>query len=89
MTNKPIILWFRQDLRLSDNPALDYAAKSLRPIIPIYILDVRANIGSASKWWLYHSLQSLVQSLNQKLSFFIGDPQEIIDKLIRTKNSAE
>ena len=58
MTNKPIILWFRQDLRLSDNPALDYAAKSLRPIIPIYILDVRANIGAASKWWLYHSLQN-------------------------------
>ncbi|NBY35501.1 MAG: deoxyribodipyrimidine photo-lyase, partial [Alphaproteobacteria bacterium] len=74
MSNKPIILWFRQDLRLSDNPALDYAAKSLRPIIPIYILDVRANIGAASKWWLYHSLQSLAQSLNQKLNFFIGSP---------------
>jgi len=35
MSNKPIILWFRQDLRLSDNPALDYAAKALRPIIPV------------------------------------------------------
>lgn len=89
MSNKPIILWFRQDLRLSDNPALDYATKSLYPIIPIYILDVRANIGAASKWWLHHSLQSLNQSLNQKLNFFIGNPQEIIDKLIRENNAAE
>jgi deoxyribodipyrimidine photo-lyase len=71
MSNKPIILWFRQDLCLRDRPALDYASKSVRPIIPIYILDLRANIGAASKWWLYHSLQNPVQSLNQKLSFLL------------------
>lgn len=35
----PIIVWFRQDLRLKDNPALLAAHEGGRPIIPIYILD--------------------------------------------------
>ncbi len=74
-------------MRLTDNPALDYAVKSLRPIIPIYILDINLNIGGASKWWLHHSLQSLNQSLHQKLNFFIGSSKEIIDSII-TENGA-
>ena len=39
MADKPIILWFRRDLRLADHPALDAAALSGAPIIPVYILD--------------------------------------------------
>ena len=35
----PIIVWFRQDLRLADNPALAAAADSGAPVLPIYILD--------------------------------------------------
>ena len=37
--DRPVILWFRQDLRLADNPALIHAAETGRPIIPVYILD--------------------------------------------------
>ena len=33
------IIWFRQDLRLKDNPALNYAARSDANVLPIYILD--------------------------------------------------
>ena len=36
---KPIIVWFRQDLRLTDNPSLAFAARCGRPIICLYILD--------------------------------------------------
>ncbi|MDP3935775.1 MAG: deoxyribodipyrimidine photo-lyase, partial [Alphaproteobacteria bacterium] len=75
------IVWFRQDLRIHDNPALDYAA--LRgTIIPIYILDDMTpghwKMGGASRGWLHHSLKSLSNSLESKghrLHIFSGNPQ--------------
>lgn len=51
------IVWFRQDLRLSDNPALYYAAKENHSILPLYILD--ESLGKAQQWWLHQSLFSL------------------------------
>jgi deoxyribodipyrimidine photo-lyase len=61
------IVWFRNDLRLADNPALIAALGSGRPVVPVYVLDaetegVRAP-GAASRWWLHHSLASLDASL--------------------------
>jgi deoxyribodipyrimidine photo-lyase len=66
-----IIAWFRQDLRLADNPALAAAAKSGATIVPLYILDDEDAgdwaMGAASRWWLHHSLLSLNKSLDGKL----------------------
>ncbi|RIK93671.1 MAG: deoxyribodipyrimidine photolyase [Proteobacteria bacterium] len=64
----PIIVWFRRDLRLSDNPALTAAAMSGQPIIPLYIHDETGArpIGGASKWWLAGSLQALDAELRQR-----------------------
>ncbi|NDF12495.1 MAG: deoxyribodipyrimidine photo-lyase [Proteobacteria bacterium] len=63
----PAIVWFRQDLRLADNPALHAALKSGRPILPVYILDNITpgewKMGAASHWWLHHSLEALAKSL--------------------------
>ncbi len=60
------IFWFRQDLRLHDNPALA-AAIAAGTIIPIYVLDDEspgaAKMGGASRWWLHHSLTSLQADL--------------------------
>ena len=36
---KPIIFWFRRDLRLADNIALHAAAATGRPVIPVYVAD--------------------------------------------------
>ena len=36
---RPVVLWFRRDLRLEDNPALNAAVATGRPILPLYILD--------------------------------------------------
>ena len=33
----PALLWFRQDLRLSDNPALAAALERRSPVIPVFI----------------------------------------------------
>ena len=61
------IHWYRQDLRVSDNPALTEAAKH-KKVLPIYILeDLNSksySMGSASRWWLYHSLLYLSKSLD-------------------------
>jgi deoxyribodipyrimidine photo-lyase len=63
MTDRPILLWFRQDLRLSDNPALAAAIARGAPIVPVYILDDEVagplGTGAASRWWLGESLRAL------------------------------
>jgi len=78
-----VIHWFRQDLRLSDNPALTKASER-GLILPIYIFDSKSlkPIGSASKLWLYHSLKSLNNSLDQKLSLYKGHPLTVLKQLI-------
>ena len=85
MTEKIAVHWFRQDLRLSDNPALAQAGKHKR-ILPIYILDDENAgeyaMGSASRWWLYRSLNALNKSLDGKLSVYRGDPQYIFDDIL-------
>ncbi|MCW5646859.1 MAG: deoxyribodipyrimidine photo-lyase [Sphingopyxis sp.] len=65
----PVILWFRRDLRLSDQAAVSAAAAE-GPVIPVFILDDETpkhrRMGQASRWWLHHSLTSLDASLRDK-----------------------
>ena len=84
--NKPkAIHWFRQDLRLLDNPAFYDAAKN-SSILPIYILDdensKEFSMGEASRFWLHHSLASLNKSLDENLAIYHGNPLEILLDLI-------
>jgi len=79
MTNT--IVWFRQDLRLADNPALIHACEKGK-IIPAFILDAHdRQPGGASRWWLHHSLQALEESLGG-LVLRKGDPLSILQGLI-------
>ena len=39
MTDAPLILWFRRDLRLGDHPMLAAAVATGRPLMPVFILD--------------------------------------------------
>ena len=79
------IAWFRQDLRLSDNPALT-AATQRGSVLPIYILDEtnsrQYSMGAASRWWLHYSLLSLMKSLNGNLSIYKGNPIDIFKDII-------
>ena len=84
----PIIVWFREDLRLSDNPALHAAAAGDRPVVPLYILDddgpPRA-MGGASRWWLDKSLRSLAESLKSAGSPLVlrrGDTLEALQAVV-------
>lgn len=85
MNKKIAIHWFRQDLRLADNPALNQAALADKSIT-IFIFDENYSIGDSSKLWLYHSLISLNKSLNNKLNLYKGNPLDIIKKLIKDNN---
>jgi deoxyribodipyrimidine photo-lyase len=64
---RPALVWFRQDLRLDDNPALAAAAADGKPVICTYILDDEPpgpwRMGGASRWWLHLSLQALARRL--------------------------
>lgn len=63
MSKKPVIFWFRSDLRLADNPGLSAAAATGQPVIPVYILDDKNpgewKHGATSRWWLHQSLKEL------------------------------
>lgn len=62
------IVWFRQDLRLQDQPAL-LAAAAAGAVIPVYVCDNEGagewRVGAAQRWWLHHSLAALDASLRE------------------------
>jgi deoxyribodipyrimidine photo-lyase len=62
----PVLVWFRQDLRLADQAALAAAAKA-GPVVALYVLDDETpghwRIGGAQRWWLHHSLAALGKAL--------------------------
>lgn len=89
MESAPVILWFRNDLRLDDNAALAAAAQSGRPVLPLYIWDEESHgnwlPGAASRWWLHHALKSLSNDLAERgLSLVLrqGDSYSILQDLI-------
>ncbi|MDP1962292.1 MAG: deoxyribodipyrimidine photo-lyase, partial [Reyranella sp.] len=82
------IAWFRNDLRLADNPALIAALGSGRAVLPVHVLDeetegVRAP-GAASRWWLHHSLLALdasLRTLGSRLILRRGPAERVIEEL--------
>lgn len=79
------IVWFRQDLRITDNPALKEAAEQ-GEVLPIYILDDDTagehKMGAASRVWLHHALIDLDKSLDGNLHCFQGNAKDILETLI-------
>ena len=65
---KPVILWFRDDLRLADHAALRAALDTGSPVLPVYILDDTTPwaMGASAKWWLHHSLRSLARDIQAR-----------------------
>jgi deoxyribodipyrimidine photo-lyase len=90
----PALLWFRQDLRLSDNPALHAVAG--RPVLPVFVLDDAAAgawaPGAASRWWLHRSLAALGTDLAARgapLLLLRGRAEIIIPALADAIGAAE
>lgn len=79
------LLWLRQDLRLTDQPALA-AALAAGPVLPVYVLDEDASaawsMGAAQRWWLHHSLKALDLSLRKRGSALILRRGDMVRSLI-------
>jgi deoxyribodipyrimidine photo-lyase len=87
------LVWFRQDLRCRDNPALALACASHEQIIPLYIKETEPSLpmGAAQHWWLYHSLNSLKKALREvRLDLYLREaaPLPLLKKLIETHKIA-
>jgi deoxyribodipyrimidine photo-lyase len=84
-----VIVWFREDLRLADQPALTAAVATGQPLILLFIRETRAinarHPGGASNWWLNRSLLSLGAAIVKRggyLTFRSGNAQDIITAII-------
>ncbi|MEY3183136.1 MAG: hypothetical protein RLZ35_1121 [Pseudomonadota bacterium] len=83
-----VLFWLRQDLRLSDNLALK-AALSAHPKTVTFLYVLPKSLGSASRWWLHHSLKAFDASLQQyghRLFLSNAPEEEIILRLVAQKN---
>ncbi|MFO6463595.1 cryptochrome/photolyase family protein [Jannaschia sp. KMU-145] len=83
---KPILLWHRRDLRLTDNPAMAWAAEQGRPVIPVFIHDeVVETWGAAPRWRLGLGLESFAERLEgigSRLVFRRGPALDVLRALV-------
>lgn len=81
------LVWFRQDLRIADNPALHEAARR-GAVLPVFVLETPDQsgdthpLGGASRWWLHHSLAELKRSLPE-LVLLRGSSRHLIPEIAR------
>lgn len=87
------LLWLQRDLRIHNNPSLEWALQRGKPVVAIYIYspeeDAPWSEGAASRWWLHHSLKQLsndLSKLNITLHFFkansVATIEQLSDKLV-------
>jgi deoxyribodipyrimidine photo-lyase len=82
----PVIVWFRNDLRLDDHPALEAALQMGGAVLPVYLLEKEAQPGAATRWWLHHSLVALARDLAARgLSLHVeqGEALDLIPVLLK------
>ncbi|MEX0828846.1 MAG: deoxyribodipyrimidine photo-lyase [Nitrospirales bacterium] len=89
-SSSPSIVWFQNDLRLTDNPALSAAVRRKQPLICLYVWNPDGTgygmPGAASRWWLHHSLQSFsdhLKAAGNDLTIRMGNTSEVLSNLVR------
>ncbi len=81
-------MWFRNDLRLADNPALHEARETGQPLLCVFVLEEDnglRKLGAASRWWLHHSLAALradLETAGARLDIVSGEAGSIIPALV-------
>lgn len=91
----PVILWFRRDLRLTDNKALETALHTGAPIIPLFIFDPALlksdRVGSPRMKFMLAALRGLDESLRAyggRLLIRHGEPHAALRGLIHQTGAA-
>ncbi len=92
---RPAIVWFRRDLRLTDNPALHAAVEAAKGnVICLYIRETNADhrpLGGASKWWLDKSLRSLerdLEAIGGKLTLRQGSAGDVLKDVVEASGAS-
>ncbi|MUG95415.1 deoxyribodipyrimidine photo-lyase [Scytonema sp. UIC 10036] len=82
------ILWFRRDLRLSDNESVARATDNNAQVLPCFIIDPwfyeQSEVGKARVRFLFESLENLeknLRSLGSQLYLFEGNSVDILQQL--------
>lgn len=75
------IVWFRNDLRVHDNPALQYALAQHTQVLCVFITDTLSDDPSAAQCWLVHALSDLDQQLGGQLTLISGDELAVLSRL--------
>lgn len=93
MASKPIIVWIRRELRLTDHPALAGALRTGSPVIPVFVLDDTTGrpLGGASRWWLHQSLAKFgaaIHALGGQLILRRGETIRTLGRLVAETDAA-
>ncbi len=85
--SRTAVMWFRRDLRLTDQPALA-AAAAHGPVVALFVLDPRLSgpAGGPRLSYLYRTLQSLDEALRERggaLAIRLGRPEVEVPAVVR------
>jgi deoxyribodipyrimidine photo-lyase len=90
---RPVICWFRRDLRVHDNPALAHAASTGSPVIPVFVVDTDLIAGIPSDGAVFdfqaeclHELSKNVENLGGRLIVRRGRLREVLSGLVKETN---
>jgi deoxyribodipyrimidine photo-lyase len=101
MSERTILVWFRNDLRLHDNEILSDALRKADNVLPVYIFDPyyfktsssgTLKTGSFRARFLLQSVANLRQNLQQfgaELIIRIGDPAQVLTQLAEEYHVSE
>ena len=94
--DRPVVVWFRRDLRLHDHPALADAVASRRPVAPLFVFHPRLFRGRFASpnraWFLLGSVVALrreLEALGSQLFIRIGDPSAVVPRFARDVGAGE
>ena len=95
------VLWFRHDLRLHDNEALDFLIKNVEFILPVYVVDSRLindkmppaiqRMNRTRVLFMLESLTDLRRNLRDRgsdLIIRVGEPEQVLFEIAEAYKSA-
>ena len=89
MAQKVSLFWFRRDLRLEDNKALNAALNSGNIVLPLFIFDQeilnKLEVNDARVAFIHQCLESInrkLTALRSGLSVYTGRPSDVFQKLL-------